>query len=71
MIKRGVREVEMSVRAVNMVHDWEKLMQSLIMKKGRLEYPRLRRAPEENGNRIRFLRARITLKCRKMKSSPC
>lgn len=34
MIKRGGEEVEMSVRTMNMVHDWQKLMQSPIMKLG-------------------------------------
>ncbi|KUJ18814.1 FAD/NAD(P)-binding domain-containing protein [Mollisia scopiformis] len=34
MIKRGGAEVEMSIRSMNMVHDWEKLMQSPLMKIG-------------------------------------
>ncbi|KAF8853187.1 FAD/NAD(P)-binding domain-containing protein [Acephala macrosclerotiorum] len=34
MIKRGGEEVEMSVRTMNMVHDWQKLMQSPFMRLG-------------------------------------
>ncbi|CZR55964.1 related to monooxygenase [Phialocephala subalpina] len=34
MIKRGGEEVEMSVRTMTMVHDWQKLMQSPFMKFG-------------------------------------
>jgi hypothetical protein len=40
MVKRGNEEVETSVRAMNMVHDWETLMQSPIMK---IEGKRIRR----------------------------
>lgn len=32
MIKRGKEEVEMSIQALNLAHDWEKLLKSPIMK---------------------------------------
>jgi len=34
MIKRGKAEVEMSLEALNLAHDWEKLLKSPILKLG-------------------------------------